>query len=85
MTERTEQFAGRKIIFLDAGTYIVTSTLTVPAGTRLMGEAWSVIAGRGETFNDQRAPKAVVKVGEPGSTGLVEISDVLFSTVGPGM
>lgn len=78
------QFAGGKIIFFDAGTYIVTSTLTIPAGTRLVGEAWSVIAGSGSKFQDQNNPQVVVKVGEENSQGVVEITDIIFSTVGPG-
>ncbi|KAJ7787182.1 pectin lyase fold/virulence factor [Mycena olivaceomarginata] len=76
-------FAGCKIIFFDAGTYIVTSTLTIPAGTQMVGEAWSVIAGKGSTFQDMNNPKPVVQVGAPGSSGLVEITDIIFSTIGP--
>ncbi|KAF7362795.1 Exo-beta-1,3-glucanase [Mycena venus] len=55
-------FAGCKIIFFDAGTYIVTSTLTIPAGTQMVGEAWSVIAGKGLTFQDMSNPQPVVQV-----------------------
>jgi glucan 1,3-beta-glucosidase len=77
------QYAGCKIIFFDAGTYIVTSTLTIPAGTQMVGEAWSVIAGKGSTFQDMNNPQPVVQVGAPGSSGLVEITDILFTTIGP--
>ena len=78
------QFAPWKIIFLDAGFYIVTKTLTIPAGTRLVGEGWSVIAGKGPKFQDQNKPRAVVSVGEKGSEeGATEITDVVFTTVGP--
>ncbi|KAJ7084946.1 exo-beta-1,3-glucanase [Mycena epipterygia] len=76
-------FAGCKIIFFDAGTYIVTSTLTIPAGTQMVGEAWSVIAGKGSTFQDMNNPQPVVQVGAPGSSGVVEITDIIFSTIGP--
>ena len=69
---------------MDAGHYIVTSTVTIPAGTRLVGEAWSVLAGSGPAFQDQDNPQVVFKVGEEGSQGIIEITDVLFSTVGPG-
>ncbi|KAG5639950.1 hypothetical protein DXG03_002249, partial [Asterophora parasitica] len=79
------QFAGCKIIFFDAGTYIVSSTLTIPAGTQIVGEAWSVIAGSGAAFQDQANPQVVVKVGETNSQGVVEITDIIFATVGPGM
>ncbi|KAG5350518.1 hypothetical protein C0989_010720, partial [Termitomyces sp. Mn162] len=77
------KYAGCKIIFFDAGTYIVTSTLTIPAGTRVVGEAWSVIAGSGKMFQDVSNPQVVVRVGEPGSQGILEITDMIFSTVGP--
>ncbi|PPQ72918.1 hypothetical protein CVT24_000192 [Panaeolus cyanescens] len=78
-----DKFAACKIIFLDAGFYIVSSTLTIPAGTRLVGEAWSAIAGKGPEFQDMNNPKVVVKVGEKGSCGITEITDVVFTTVGP--
>lgn len=48
-----------------------------------MGEAWSVIAGKGQAFEDQENPQVVVKVGEEGSQGVTEITDIIFSTVGP--
>ncbi|KAK7023969.1 glycoside hydrolase family 55 protein [Favolaschia claudopus] len=72
-----------RIIFFDAGTYIITSTITIPAGARVVGEAWSVISGAGPAFQDQNKPQVVVRVGEPGSKGIVEITDMIFSTVGP--
>ncbi|KAG6855418.1 hypothetical protein H0H87_003139, partial [Tephrocybe sp. NHM501043] len=77
------KYAGCKIIFFDAGTYIVTSTLTIPAGTRIVGEAWSVIAGSGSNFKDVANPQVVVRVGEANSEGILEISDIIFTTVGP--
>ena len=33
------------------------STLSIPPGTRLVGEAWSVLAGKGAVFEDQHNPK----------------------------
>lgn len=78
------QYGTSKVIFFDAGTYIVRKTITVPAGSRIVGEAWSVIAGQGSAFNDMRNPRVVVRVGAKGSQGIVEISDIIFSTVGPG-
>ncbi|KAJ7273182.1 exo-beta-1,3-glucanase, partial [Mycena rebaudengoi] len=74
---------GHKILFFDAGTYIVTSTITIPAGSRIVGEAWSVISGSGPAFQDQDHPQVVVRVGEAGSQGVIEITDIIFSTVGP--
>ncbi|KAJ7184277.1 exo-beta-1,3-glucanase [Mycena filopes] len=76
-------YAGCKIIFFDAGTYVVTSTLQIPAGTQIVGEAWSVIAGKGAAFQNSNSPQPVVQVGAAGSTGVVEITDIIFSTIGP--
>ncbi|PPQ77526.1 hypothetical protein CVT25_011323 [Psilocybe cyanescens] len=78
-----QKFAGCKIIFFDAGTYVVTSTITIPAGTQIVGEAWSVIAGKGPTFQNQNNPTPVVKVGDTNSQGIIEITDMLFTTMGP--
>ncbi|EIW60068.1 exo-beta-1,3-glucanase [Trametes versicolor FP-101664 SS1] len=77
------KFSGCKIIFFDAGTYLVTNTLTIPAGTQLVGEAWSVIMGGGNAFADQNNPIPVVRVGNPGDEGVTEISDIIFATRGP--
>jgi hypothetical protein len=60
----------------------VTSTLTIPAGTQIVGEGWSVIAGKGAAFQDQNNPQVVVQVGAAGSSGVVEITDIIFSTIG---
>ncbi|KAF8184872.1 exo-beta-1,3-glucanase [Mycena galopus ATCC 62051] len=76
-------YSGCKIIFVDAGTYVVTSTLKIPAGTQMVGEAWSVIAGKGATFENINSPVPVVQIGTSGSTGILEITDIIFSTIGP--
>jgi len=77
------QYAGKKIIFFDHGTYLITNTLTIPAGTQMVGEAWSVIIGGGPAFADQNSPTVMVRVGEPGSHGIMEITDIVFATRGP--
>ncbi|TFK67130.1 exo-beta-1,3-glucanase [Pluteus cervinus] len=78
-----DKWAGCKIIFFDHGHYVVTQTLRLPADVHIVGEVWSVIAGRGATFSDQKNPKAVVQVGAPGSQGTIEITDMIFTTIGP--
>ncbi|KAF9218921.1 glycoside hydrolase family 55 protein [Gyrodon lividus] len=77
------KYAGCKIIFFDAGTYYVTDTITIPAGTQIVGEAWSVVLAGGRNFEDHNNPRVVVQAGEPNSQGVLEISDIVFSTVGP--
>ncbi|KAH0563080.1 hypothetical protein GP486_002348 [Trichoglossum hirsutum] len=72
-----------QIVFFDAGTYLVTDTLYVPKGSKLVGEAYPVIMSSGPAFADAANPRPVVcvgKVGEQGST--VEWSDMIVSTQG---
>ncbi|TFK19765.1 glucan 1,3-beta-glucosidase [Coprinopsis marcescibilis] len=83
LNEIFSRFADRKILFFDAGHYIVTDTVLIPPGTRMVGEAWTVLAGRGGRFNDQQNPRPVFKVGNAGDVGVVEITDIVFQTVGP--
>ncbi|KAF8584104.1 glycoside hydrolase family 55 protein [Ramaria rubella] len=78
-----EKFAGCKIIYFDAGTYIISSTITIPAGTLVVGEIWSVVMGQGPAFANPHHPVPVVRVGERCSRGVLEISDMVFSTRGP--
>lgn len=40
--------------------------------------------GGGSAFSDSNNPTPVVKVGDTGSSGIVEITDMLFMTKGPG-
>ncbi|KZT11301.1 glycoside hydrolase family 55 protein [Laetiporus sulphureus 93-53] len=77
-----DEYSGCYIIYFDAGTYIITSTLTIPAGTQMVGEAWSVIMGSGSAFEDQSNPTVMVQVGDTGSTGTLEITNMMFSTQG---
>ena len=78
-----QQFAGCKLIFFDAGTYYITDTLYIPADSQIAGEAWSVILGGGAKFEDQDHPKVMVQAGAPWSNGILEITDIIFSTAGP--
>ncbi|KAI0266055.1 beta-1-3-glucanase [Gloeopeniophorella convolvens] len=78
-----DKFAGCKIIYFDQGTYIVSSTLKIPAGVRIVGEAWSNVMGSGSAFADQDQPQVVVQIGAPGSSGIAEISGMLFTTRAP--
>lgn len=77
------QYSGCRIIFFDAGTYYITNTISIPAGTQIVGEAWSVILAGGSAFQNQNSPQVAVQAGAAGSTGLMEISDMIFSTAGP--
>lgn len=56
----------------------------MPEGSRIVGEAWTTISATGSYFSDPENPQVAVRIGEKGSKGVVEISDILFSTKGPG-
>ncbi len=74
--------AANKIVFLDAGMYVVTSTVHIPPGSRIFGEAYPVILSSGSFFTSATSPKPVVQVGTPGATGRVEWSNTILSTRG---
>lgn len=44
---------------------------------------WSQIVASGKRFEDMAYPRPMVKVGNPGDEGSVEISDLLFTSRGP--
>ncbi|KAJ6099792.1 hypothetical protein N7467_001327 [Penicillium canescens] len=71
-----------KIVYFDAGTYLVTSTLKIPAGSKIVGEAYPVIMSSGSFFNNMGSPQPVVRVGASGDSGQVEWSDMIVSTKG---
>lgn len=49
----------------------------------MIGEAWSVIAAKGPAFGNVDSPTVAVRAGAPGSQGVMEISDIMFSSIGP--
>lgn len=72
------------IVYFDHGAYVVTSTVKVPKNIRITGEIWPLImAGGSSTWQDQNNPKPVFQVGEVGDVGSVEMSDLIFETLGP--
>ncbi|KAG8922282.1 hypothetical protein FRC01_014240 [Tulasnella sp. 417] len=73
------KYWGCKILFFDAGTYYVTNTITIPTGSIVVGEVWTTVIGGGSNFSDQNNPRPVIKVGNAGDKGVVEISDMVFS------
>ena len=72
-----------KVIYFPQGSYVITNTINIPAGTRLTGEVWSTLMASGQNFADSSNPKPMLRVGQPGDVGVAEFSDLLFSTRGP--
>jgi glucan 1,3-beta-glucosidase len=74
------QYAGCKLIYFPAGTYIVTNTIHVPSGSRIFGDAYgTVISALGSNFYNPAAPITMVQVGNAGDVGVAQISDMLFT------
>ncbi|KKK12676.1 putative exo-beta-1,3-glucanase [Aspergillus rambellii] len=74
------QYAGCKIVYFPAGTYIVTGTIFVPAGSIIVGDAYaSAISATGSNFWNPNAPTTMVKVGNPGDVGVAQFTDMLFT------
>ena len=78
----TEGATDGKLVFIDAGTYLVSSTILIPAGSQIVGESYSVIMSSGDTFADVSTPIPVVQIGNPGDSGSVQWSDMIVSTQG---
>ncbi|KAI1085509.1 putative Exo-beta-1,3-glucanae [Whalleya microplaca] len=74
--------ATKKVVFFDAGYYRVTSTIYVPAGSRIIGEAFPVILSSGPFFANVELPLPVVQVGAANEPGTVEWSDMIVSSQG---
>ena len=74
--------SSNKVLFIDAGTYKVTKTITIPKNSRIVGESYSVIMSSGAFFNNINSPQPVVQVGNAGDTGIVEWSDMIVATQG---
>ncbi|CAN8097098.1 unnamed protein product [Discula destructiva] len=72
-----------QVVYFDHGAYVITDTINVPKNIKITGEIWPLIMAKGTSFNDAANPKPVFRVGQPGDTGAVEMSDLMFETLGP--
>lgn len=79
--------ASNQILYIDQGTYLVSDTLVVPAGSRIVGEAYPVLMASGSKFANMNDPTVFVQIGNPGEAGSIQWSDTIVSTTGstPGV
>ncbi|CAK7204380.1 hypothetical protein SEUCBS139899_007136 [Sporothrix eucalyptigena] len=72
------------VVFIDYGLYLVTGTLVVPPGARIVGESYPVLmAGGNSTFVSDSNPQPLLQVGAyTGQPGSVELSDFVLATQG---
>ncbi|KAH6857100.1 pectate lyase superfamily protein-domain-containing protein [Chaetomium sp. MPI-CAGE-AT-0009] len=71
------------IVYFPHGIYVITDTLEVPVGSRILGQAWPQIMATGANFEDMANPRAAVRMGASGSVGVMEIQCMLFTVRGP--
>jgi hypothetical protein len=71
-----------KVLYLDHGDYLVTRTIYIPAGSKIVGEVFPVILSSGSFFNNMSNPQPVVKIGNAGESGSIEWTDTIVSTKG---
>jgi hypothetical protein len=70
------------IVYIPHGVYIITDTLKVPVGTRVIGQAWPQIMAAGAKFENEAKPHVAVQVGQEGDVGIIEIQDLMFTVRG---
>lgn len=71
-----------RILFVDAGSYILTGTVTIPIGSKIVGETWSQLVASGPFFQDATSPKVMLQVGSDGNIGDIEMQDLIFTSRG---
>ncbi|KAI2606280.1 pectin lyase fold/virulence factor [Hypoxylon fragiforme] len=71
-----------QVAYFPAGIYTVGSTVFIPTGSRVQGSSWSQIQGSGFYFSDMHDPQVMVRVGNKGDVGTMEIVEILFSVRG---
>lgn len=59
------------------------TTVFIPTDSRVQGSLWSQIQGAGFYFSDLNNPQVMVRVGNKGDVGTMEIVEMLFSVKGP--
>lgn len=71
-----------KVVYIDYGLYLITSTLKIPPGAKIVGETWPVIMASGSFFSNINSPQVAVQIGTAGQTGTVALSDFIVAGKG---
>jgi len=61
-----------------SGSYVISNTLNIPAGTDIIGEMWSQILVKGSVFNDVNNPHVALKFGNAGDIGTLRVTDMVI-------
>jgi glucan 1,3-beta-glucosidase len=76
----TSAAANNQLVFFPYGNYLITDTIKVPKGSRLVGEAWSQLMASGPKFADVKRPRPMIQIGVPGDVGMhFELEIAIYS------
>ncbi|KAK6525211.1 hypothetical protein TWF694_005357 [Orbilia ellipsospora] len=78
----SEAAAAKAIAYFPYGIYVITDTIFIPPGSRVVGEVWPQIMAVGQKFEDVNNARVAVRVGNEGDKGSVELQDLLFTVRG---
>ncbi|RKL15944.1 hypothetical protein BFJ63_vAg16419 [Fusarium oxysporum f. sp. narcissi] len=70
------------IVYVPFGVYIISDTIEIPVGSRVIGQAWPQIMATGSKFADALKPRVAVRVGLSGQVGVVEIQNMMMTVKG---
>ncbi|KAL2060446.1 hypothetical protein VTL71DRAFT_9477 [Oculimacula yallundae] len=70
-------------LYMPAGSYVVRDTVFFPPGLKIVGECWSQIVAQGAKFSEVNNPYVMIRVGNAGDSGTMEIQDLMFTNQGP--
>ena len=71
--------AGKQVVYFPYGIYILSDTLLIPVGSRLVGETFTQLSASGAKFKDAKNPRPMIKVGSAGDIGVAQMQDFMFT------
>lgn len=74
--------AAGKVVYIDYGLYLITKTISIPPGAKIVGESYPVLMASGSAFTNINSPQVMLQIGTAGQAGSVELSD--FVVAGQG-
>ncbi|KAE9376033.1 glycoside hydrolase family 55 protein [Stipitochalara longipes BDJ] len=70
-------------VFVPTGSYVIASPpLLIPINSVIVGANWAQFVASGSAYSDMNNPQVMIKVGNAGDVGNIEIQDVLFTVKG---
>lgn len=71
--------AGKSLLYFPHGIYLLTNTLLIPTGSKLIGEAFTEFSASGSKFSNVKSPTPMIKVGNAGDIGVAQLTDFVFT------